>query len=91
MYEWCGLNARSPRTELQEAREHVIRESYIRMMEARLVREELGKCWRTEVCLRFFSIYGVAVSPTRKQQGVNHYHSCRELTQKYLEMVRTHR
>lgn len=40
-------------------------------MEARLVREELAKCWRTE--------------------GVNHYEVCHPLTEKYLDMLRTHR
>jgi hypothetical protein len=40
-------------------------------MEARLVREELAKCWREE--------------------GVNHYQSCHALSEKYLDMVRTHR
>ncbi|GAA99310.1 uncharacterized protein L969DRAFT_93773 [Mixia osmundae IAM 14324] len=57
--------------ELLEARDAAIREGWVRTMEARLVREELGKCWRTE--------------------GVNHYAQCHELTQRYLDMLRTHR
>jgi hypothetical protein len=40
-------------------------------MEARLVREELAKCWREE--------------------GVNHYQSCHALSEKYLDMLRSHR
>lgn len=40
-------------------------------MEARLVRDELAKCWREE--------------------GVNHYQSCHALSEKYLDMLRSHR
>lgn len=36
------------RTEVKAAREEKIRQSWIGVMEARLVREELQKCWRTE-------------------------------------------
>ncbi|KAL8287423.1 hypothetical protein RQP46_003281 [Phenoliferia psychrophenolica] len=34
--------------EVKEARDAQIRESWVGVMEARLVREELQKCWRTE-------------------------------------------
>lgn len=54
-----------------QAREDKIRNDWVQTMEARLVREELAKCWREE--------------------GVNHYQSCHELTQKYIDMIRTHR
>lgn len=54
-----------------DAQEAKIRSDWVNTMEARLVREELAKCWRTE--------------------GVNHYQSCHALSEKYLEMVRTHR
>jgi hypothetical protein len=35
--------------EVQDAKDRVVKEGYVRLMEARIVREELGKCWRTEV------------------------------------------
>ncbi|POY76359.1 hypothetical protein BMF94_0556 [Rhodotorula taiwanensis] len=38
----------NPSTEIKESREEAIRQSWIGVMEARLVREELAKCWRTE-------------------------------------------
>lgn len=34
--------------EVLAARENKIRESWIKVMETRLVRDELAKCWRTE-------------------------------------------
>ncbi|GJN93510.1 hypothetical protein Rhopal_006567-T1 [Rhodotorula paludigena] len=34
--------------EIKAAREEKIRQSWIGVMEAKLVREELQKCWRTE-------------------------------------------
>jgi hypothetical protein len=34
-------------TEIKQSREETIRQSWIGVMEARLVREELAKCWRT--------------------------------------------
>ncbi|GAA5866713.1 hypothetical protein JCM5296_000806 [Sporobolomyces johnsonii] len=34
--------------EIKAAREEKIRQDWIGIMEARLVREELAKCWRTE-------------------------------------------
>ncbi|KIM84298.1 hypothetical protein PILCRDRAFT_818638 [Piloderma croceum F 1598] len=49
-------------------REHHMRESWIKAMEARLVRDELDKCQRTE--------------------GVNHYESCKWLSDKYLKMLK---
>ncbi|CAD6581257.1 MAG: hypothetical protein CYPHOPRED_001530 [Cyphobasidiales sp. Tagirdzhanova-0007] len=54
-----------------DAREVKIREDWVKTMEARIVRDELAKCWREE--------------------GVNHYQSCHELVQKYVDMIRTHR
>ncbi|KAK9896266.1 hypothetical protein P389DRAFT_171378 [Cystobasidium minutum MCA 4210] len=54
-----------------DAQEAKIRSDWVNTMEARLVREELAKCWREE--------------------GVNHYQSCHALSEKYLDMVRTHR
>ncbi|KAG8753757.1 hypothetical protein FRC12_011427 [Ceratobasidium sp. 428] len=49
-------------------RENHIRESWIKVMETRLVREELQKCHRFE--------------------GVNHYQSCKELAEKYIELLK---
>lgn len=63
---WLSLTAA-----VQEAREAKVRDDWVKTMEARLVREELAKCWREE--------------------GVNHYQSCHALTEKYLDMLRSHR
>ena len=54
-----------------DAREAKLRSDWVKVMEARLVREELAKCWREE--------------------GVNHYQSCHALSEKYIDMIRTHR
>ncbi|KAG9104213.1 hypothetical protein FRC06_004430 [Ceratobasidium sp. 370] len=51
-----------------ESRENHIREAWIRVMETRLVREELQKCHRFE--------------------GVNHYQSCKELAERYIDMLK---
>ncbi|KAH8983220.1 hypothetical protein EDB92DRAFT_1804005, partial [Lactarius akahatsu] len=45
------------------ARDAHVRESWVRAMEARIVRDQLQSCYRAE--------------------GVNHYESCRELSEKY--------
>ncbi|KAG8754670.1 hypothetical protein FRC12_011127 [Ceratobasidium sp. 428] len=50
------------------SRENHIRESWIKVMETRLVREELQKC--------------------HKFEGVNHYQSCKELAEKYIELLK---
>ncbi|KAI0346565.1 NADH-ubiquinone oxidoreductase 12 kDa subunit [Trametopsis cervina] len=52
-------------------REDTIRESWIRTMEARLVRDNLQKCYRSE--------------------GVNHLENCKELAERYADMLRDHR
>ncbi|CAE6537135.1 unnamed protein product [Rhizoctonia solani] len=51
-----------------DSRDKIIRESWIRTMEARLVREELQKC--------------------HKFEGVNHYQSCKELAEKYIDLLK---
>ncbi|KAG8744160.1 hypothetical protein FRC10_010729 [Ceratobasidium sp. 414] len=51
-----------------ESRENHIREAWIKVMETRLVREELQKCHRFE--------------------GVNHYQSCKELAERYIDMLK---
>ena len=56
---------------VMDAREAKLRSDWVKVMEARLVREELAKCWREE--------------------GVNHYQSCHALSEKYIDMIRTHR
>ncbi|KDQ15880.1 hypothetical protein BOTBODRAFT_54362 [Botryobasidium botryosum FD-172 SS1] len=53
------------------AREEHIRESWVRAMEMRIVREEMAKCHASE--------------------GVNHYANCKELAQKYTEMLKTNK
>ncbi|KAF8604561.1 putative NADH-ubiquinone oxidoreductase 12 kDa subunit [Ceratobasidium sp. AG-I] len=50
------------------AREEHIRESWVKAMEARLVREELQKC--------------------HKFEGVNHYQSCKELAERYIDLLK---
>jgi hypothetical protein len=50
------------------ARDNAIRESWVKVMEARFVREELQKC--------------------HKYEGVNHYQSCKELAEKYIDLLR---
>jgi hypothetical protein len=50
------------------ARDNHIRESWVKAMEARLVREELQKC--------------------HKFEGVNHYQSCKELAERYVDMLK---
>lgn len=58
-------------TERIRARDQHVRESWVRAMEAKIVRDELNKCQRVE--------------------GVNHYENCRELSEKYLSMLRDNR
>ncbi|ETW82851.1 hypothetical protein HETIRDRAFT_450583 [Heterobasidion irregulare TC 32-1] len=48
-----------------------IRESWIRAMEARIVRDQVQECYRIE--------------------GVNHYESCRDLSDKYITLLRENR
>ncbi|CAE6411048.1 unnamed protein product [Rhizoctonia solani] len=51
-----------------ESRDKAIRDSWVKTMEARLVREELQKC--------------------HKFEGVNHYQSCKELAEKYIDLLK---
>jgi hypothetical protein len=53
------------------AREAHVRESWVRAMEARIVRDQLQSCYRAE--------------------GVNHYETCRELSEKYLTLLKENR
>ncbi|KAI0833256.1 NADH-ubiquinone oxidoreductase 12 kDa subunit [Trametes gibbosa] len=52
-------------------REHTIRESWVRTMEAQLVREKLDHCYEKE--------------------GVNHLESCKDLRERYIDMLRDNR
>ncbi|KAH9856517.1 NADH-ubiquinone oxidoreductase 12 kDa subunit [Lenzites betulinus] len=52
-------------------RERTIRESWVRTMEAQLVREKLDRCYESE--------------------GVNHLESCRDLRERYIDMLRDNR
>lgn len=56
------------RTEKLREREETIRETWVQVMETRIVREKLQKCHRVE--------------------GVNHYENCKELADRYLELLR---
>jgi len=53
------------------AREAHVRESWVRAMEARIVRDQLQTCFRAE--------------------GVNHYETCHELSEKYITLLRENR
>ncbi|KAH9029841.1 hypothetical protein EDB85DRAFT_2116311 [Lactarius pseudohatsudake] len=53
------------------ARDAHVRESWVRAMEARIVRDQLQSCYRVE--------------------GVNHYESCRELSEKYTTLLKENR
>jgi NADH dehydrogenase (ubiquinone) 1 beta subcomplex subunit 10 len=53
------------------ARDAHIRESWVRAMEARIVRDQLQSCYRAE--------------------GVNHYETCRELSEKYITLLKENR
>jgi hypothetical protein len=53
------------------ARDAHVRESWVRAMEARIVRDQLQSCYRAE--------------------GVNHYETCRELSEKYITLLRENR
>ena len=53
------------------ARDAHVRESWVRAMEARIVRDQLQSCYRAE--------------------GVNHYESCRELSEKYTTLLKENR
>ena len=53
------------------ARDAHVRESWVRAMEARIVRDQLQTCYRAE--------------------GVNHYETCRELSEKYITLLRENR
>ena len=64
----CGLNVVTAR--LAE-REQIMRESWVRTMEAKLTRDQLDRCYQTE--------------------GVNHMESCKELRERYLDMLRDNR
>ena len=52
---------------IRDQHDHV-RESWVKAMEARLLRAELEKCYKGE--------------------GVNHYKNCRDLAERYIEMIR---
>lgn len=71
----CCVNAAakelSPSTARLAEREHIIRESWVRAMEAKLVRDQLDRCYQTE--------------------GVNHMESCKDLRERYLDMLRENR
>ena len=64
----CGLNVVTAR--LAE-REQIMRESWVRTMEAKLTRDQLDRCYQTE--------------------SVNHLESCKELRERYLDMLRDNR
>ncbi|KAM5538493.1 hypothetical protein V8D89_007826 [Ganoderma adspersum] len=52
-------------------RDRTLRESWVRTMEAKLVRDKLDHCYETE--------------------GVNHLESCKDLRERYIEMLRDNR
>jgi len=54
-----------------KAREEHIRETWVKAMEARIVRDNLSKC--------------------QKIEGVNHYERCRDLAERYTDMLKENR
>ena len=54
-----------------KSREEHIRESWVKAMEARIVRDNLSKCQRIE--------------------GVNHYEKCKDLAERYTDMLKENR
>ncbi|GBC03833.1 hypothetical protein RclHR1_05350007 [Rhizophagus clarus] len=58
----------SDRPGILDAREQKIREDWIKVMELRLIRDQLRKCYKTE--------------------SVNHYQNCKELAEKYLDLLK---
>ncbi|KAI1797311.1 NADH-ubiquinone oxidoreductase 12 kDa subunit [Ganoderma leucocontextum] len=52
-------------------REQTLRESWVRTMEAKLVRDKLDRCYESE--------------------GVNHLESCKDLRERYIDMLRDNR
>jgi NADH dehydrogenase (ubiquinone) 1 beta subcomplex subunit 10 len=54
-----------------KARETHIRESWVKAMEARIVRDNLSKC--------------------QKIEGVNHYEKCKQLAERYADMLKENR
>ncbi|KAI8070875.1 hypothetical protein BC940DRAFT_294628 [Gongronella butleri] len=53
------------------ARNQKIRDDWVKVMEARIIREKLDECYKTE--------------------GVNHYESCRALSDLYLKTIKENR
>lgn len=71
------------------ARNQKIRDDWVKAMEARIIKEKLDECYRTEGvnhCKFFHFIY--------QKQNFNRFHidkSCRDLADMYLGTIKTHR
>lgn len=74
-------------TDLNRKRALVIRESWVALMEARITREALQKCWRESGCVPSCVCKRHADTGSR----VNHYQECGELAEKYQQMIRDNR
>ena len=70
---WVNFTAKELSTSIARLaeREQTIRESWVRAMEAKLIRDQLDRCYQTE--------------------GVNHMESCKDLRERYLDMLRENR
>lgn len=76
------------------ARESVIRDSWIKAMEARLVQEELSKVRRGEKESREVMILSwntLMEIQCYKTEGTNHYVQCHALVERYLGMLKDNR
>lgn len=62
------LGRRDNNTAKLKSREEHIRETWVKAMEARIVRESLSKC--------------------QKVEGVNHYERCKDLAERYADMLK---
>jgi hypothetical protein len=60
---------------------------WVALMEARLVRDELAKCWRQEG----FADLSTLSRFLNPWNSVNHYENCADLSQRYLGMIRDNR
>lgn len=62
------LVASARNTARLKERDEIIRESWVRAMEAKIVRDNMSKCYRLE--------------------GVNHNEKCRDLAERYAQMLK---
>mmetsp|Transcript_36333 Transcript_36333/g.50477 ORF Transcript_36333/g.50477 Transcript_36333/m.50477 type:complete len:107 (+) Transcript_36333:84-404(+) len=68
----AGYDPENPRANpaaMLEMREYRVREKFVDMAKAQIIRDRLQTCYRTE--------------------GVNHYQNCKELAERYVNMIKS--